>query len=293
MKTVRTKAYAKINLSLDVKGVEGGFHMIDSFVATTDLYDSVVAKKRKDGKIIVTMSGLDYEKIPLEGNNVEKAARSFSERFSCGGASISVFRNIPVGAGLGASSADVAGTLLALSKLYRKDSAKDFCLLEELANESGSDTAYLLRGGFKRLLGRGERIEPLPPYEKKKLYFLAICPETGVSAGECYRAFDELKKTYVPSTQACIDAFVAGDLETLGKHLSNRLADAAFSLNPDAERALFEAKSFSPLGATLTGSGSAAIALFDSREMAEWAKSRYRGRFRTFVLETIDSDGIL
>ena len=37
----------------------------------------------------------------------------------------------------------------------------------------------------------------------------------------------------------------------------------------------------------MTGSGSAAFALFETRELAEWAKSRYRGKGRAFVAKSV------
>ena len=46
--TVRVKAYAKLNLTLSVTGVQNGYHMIDSLVCSVDLYDLIVLKKRKD-----------------------------------------------------------------------------------------------------------------------------------------------------------------------------------------------------------------------------------------------------
>ena len=201
MNTAKVKAYAKLNLSLDIKGVSDGFHMLDSFVCTVDLYDLIVAKKRKDGQVFVTFKGLDADKIPPFGNNVEKAANAFFKRFDGTGAEITVFRNIPVGAGMGASSADISGTLAALSLLY----PRPFDEVKDLADSLGSDTGYLMSGGFKRISGRGEIVEPVPESSVERLHFLAICPQSGVSAGECYRAYDELRAVYPACTQEAVD----------------------------------------------------------------------------------------
>ena len=46
----------------------------------------------------------------------------------------------------------------------------------------------------------------------------------------------------------------------------------------------------SVLGAVMTGSGSAVLALFETRELCEWAKSRYKGKFRTYVVQTVIPD---
>jgi 4-diphosphocytidyl-2C-methyl-D-erythritol kinase len=56
------------------------------------------------------------------------------------------------------------------------------------------------------------------------------------------------------------------------------------------EKAYDEAKSFSPLGVTMSGSGSCVFAMFETKELCEWAKSRYKGKFRTYVVKTIIPD---
>ena len=118
MATVRQKSYAKINLTLKVTGAEGGFHTLDSVVASVDLYDLIVLKKRRDKLVSITMHGCGSEQIPFESNNAVKAAESFINEFDTCGADITVYKNIPMGLGLGGSSADSAGVLNGLARLY-------------------------------------------------------------------------------------------------------------------------------------------------------------------------------
>jgi 4-diphosphocytidyl-2C-methyl-D-erythritol kinase len=59
-------------------------------------------------------------------------------------------------------------------------------------------------------------------------------------------------------------------------------------LNAEVKEAVTSLEAFSPLGYGMTGSGSCAFALFESRELCEWAKSRYRGKCRAIVVKTID-----
>ena len=280
MNTVRLNAYAKVNLTLDITGTEGGYHMLDSLVITVSLSDRIVAKRRKDGLIRVVMHGMGSEGIPPEENNAVKAAEGFVSRFQTTGADITIYKNIPVGAGLGGSSADAAGVIRALAKLY---GISDTVALKSFADGFGSDTGYLLTGGFARIRGRGERVESFPTPE---LHLLLICPESGVSSAACYREYDRIGKTYEPRTARALELFKTP--EWAARLFGNALAEAAASLNPDVMAALFEARSFSPLGAGVTGSGSAAFAVFETRELCEWAKSRYRGKFRTYIVHSVD-----
>ena len=155
---VKIKSYAKINLTLEILGVEGGYHLLDSLVASVDMFDLIVLKKRKDKLSRVVMKGMGSESIPPEKNVALKAAELFSETFSKGGAEITVYKNIPIGAGLGGSSADAAGVLNGMAKLY---GVEDREKLKALADSLGSDTGYMLSGGFARMQGRGEKVTPL------------------------------------------------------------------------------------------------------------------------------------
>ena len=285
MNTVKIKAHAKVNLTLEVGGVENGYHILDSVVASIDLHDLIVLKKRKDKLSSIVMKGMDSEGIPPEKNNALKAAEAFSEKFGVAGADITIYKNIPIGAGLGGSSADISGVIRGMAKLY---GITDETALGELALSLGSDTKFMLDGGFARMRGRGDEVEKLPV--SQTLNLLLICPQSTVSAGACYKKFDELPRTLEwreSATENCIRALLKNNVQEVGRYLTNELFLSASLLNSDVQTAVDEARAFSPLGACMTGSGSCAIALFESKELCEWAKSRYRGSFRTFVTKTV------
>jgi len=291
MKTVAIKAYAKVNLTLQIVGQAGGYHQLDSLVASVDLFDKIVLKKRKDGLCSVVMKGLGSESIPPEENNALKAGEAFAKAFQTTGADITVYKNIPLGAGLGGSSADAAGVLRGMAKLYGVNDPNKLC---ELADALGSDIRYMLFGGFARMQGRGEQVEPLAVDEK--LHFLLLCPSEGVSTKECYRKYDEYAKVELGAngenaTQNCIDALLQKDVFKAGRYLKNDLFKPASELCVSVKKAWEEANSFSPLGAVMTGSGSCVLAMFENREFCEWAKSRYRGKARAIVAQTVLPNG--
>lgn len=280
MRIVRTNAYAKLNLTLDITGAEGGYHLLDSLVTTIDVSDRIVVKKRKDELVNVTMHGGDF--IPPEENNALRAGELFVKSFKTGGADITIYKNIPVGAGMGGSSADAAGVLRAMATLYE---IEDRAAVKALADALGSDTGYLLTGGFARLTGRGERVERLPFAEK--LYFLIVCPREGVSTPLCYRAYDEGGYAYSPRTERAVGELTRGNVAECARFFSNALYEAATSLNASVRDALTDLKCLSPLGASMTGSGSACFALFENRELCEWAKSRYQGHHRVLIAKSV------
>ena len=282
--------YAKINLTLEIVGREEGYHLLDSLVASVDVFDTVILKKRKGKLSSIWMYGQGSESIPPEKNNALAAAERYSERFGTDGAEIKVLKDIPIGAGMGGSSADVAGVLLGMQKLYGAATEEE---LDELAESLGSDVKYMLRGGFCRMQGRGEKLTVLGG-DLPTLHMLMICPKEGVSAGGCYREYDRLNPTdrRTGATELAIKSLTDGDLQGLCSHIKNDLYEPAASLCSAVRRAMAEGQAFSPTGAVMTGSGSAVLALFETPELCRWAKSRYRGKYRVKVLKTVEPQKI-
>ena len=279
MESVRVKAYAKINLTLFITGKEKGYHTLDSLVASVDLYDAITVKKRRDKLISLTMRGLGSEAIPYESNNAAKAAELFVEKFGTCGADITICKNIPMGAGLGGSSADAAGVLKGLAKLYK---VNDSASLKLLADATGSDTHYMLSGGWARLFGRGNNVKAVDG--KLKLHILLLVPSDTVSTAKCYSAFDSLGN-FGGNSDRAEAAVIDKDINGLAYELSNALAPAAATLSDEIKKCIDELNEFAPLAVNMTGSGSGVYALFENKEMCNYAKSRYKGKARTYVLE--------
>ena len=275
----KVRICAKVNLSLNISGTSGGMHLIDTVVAPVDIYDTVCAKPRADTLVNVYMHGRGSESIPPEANNAVKAGEAFVAAFGTRGADIEIYKDIPMGAGLGGSSADAAGVLNALAKLYK---GGDRAALKEIADSLGSDTGYMLGGGFARLTGRGERAEPLSC--PKDLHMLLFLPPSPVSTAECYRRYDAAPDPLRADSARLAAALERGDTAAVAQNVYNALQKPACALNAEVAEALEAAASFSPLACAVTGSGSAVFALFGSEELCRWAKSRYRGKLPARVV---------
>lgn len=279
MKTVSVNAYAKVNFTLDILGREGGYHLLDSLVSTVSLFDSVTATARTDGKTTVSFTGVGTEGIPPR-NNALRAAEAFSDAFSMAGADITIDRKIPVGAGLGSSSADAAGVLRALAALH---GISDTVRLKAIADSLGSDTGYLLTGGWARMTGRGEQIAPIA--DMPALSLLLLIPSAGVSTPQCFAAFDRRAETFSPLTKKAIDCLRREGAK--GAYaFGNALTRAAEELNPEVAVLLSEAAKLSEYGFGMTGSGSACYAVFASQEECLSARKRYQGTATALCVST-------
>ena len=278
MQSVTVKGYGKINIALKVYKKQGEYHPLDSVCVTVKKYDKITITKRKDNKILLTFYGKYAESNYIQENtNAYKACKAFIDRFSTCGVNVDIERNIPIGSGMGGSSADIAGTLNGLKKLFNiKDDVSDIATL------LGSDSTYLLQGGFARLKGRGEKVTF---YDTDlKYYVLLIYAKRGVNTKDCFLAFDQIEND---QTNVDIDkvekAILDKDFELLGKYSGNSLLVPAVTLNDEIGDNLKEVEKLSPSCYGMTGSGSTVFVLYDSYEMASWAYGHLKKKFNKNV----------
>lgn len=276
----KEKAYSKLNLALKVGAKNDGFHLLDGIAVTVDLFDTVTVEPRRDDKIVLNAAGLReyvYNCTPTE-DNAYKAAQVFAEKYSTGGVNITVKKAIPLSGGMGGSSTDAAAVLRAMAKLYKIEDD-----LTSLANLLGSDTAYLLNGGFARLRGRGEIIKPLSV--SQTLHFAVVYPEKGVNTTACFAEFD--KNPISKLSDSDIDN-LENYLTTLGGYFDyddflnnlqvckNDLYPAAKSIEPCVGAAFEAVAALSPSVTFMTGSGSTVCGIFPTEQLARWAVDKLK-----------------
>ena len=255
MKKIKKDVCAKLNLTLDVLGLGGGgYHQIESLVASIDICDTIVVNKRKDGKITLTMKGQKVNVLPQE-NNAFKAASLFMQNFPTTGVDVTIKKRIPIGGGLGGSSADIAGVLIGLNELYGL--GKD---VSDLAAALGSDAAYMTKGGYAVMSGRGERVRRVD--SEKTYYLLLITENKEISAGACYKEYDSLEKKLTPTTKQAERALQSGDDDLAIKLIKNDLGLAAQKLVPEIEFNLECLKKAGAEAVSVAGSGPTTFGLF-------------------------------
>ena len=269
MKSANAKIYGKINLSLNINGVNNDYHMLDSVVTTVSVYDIVKVKERKDDKILITFSG-KYQTVFKDQSktNAYKTAVKFMEKYGKKGLDIEIIRNIKDGGGLGSSSADIVGVLLALKKLYGVSES-----VKPIADSMGSDPGYLLNGGYARITSRGEVVSPFEC--KNKYYFVILYADSGVSTKECFELFDKSNTIgNLSNNDELINDLISGDIDKISKNINNALKDSAVILNAQIKENINEIQSLSPKIVSMTGSGSTVFAMYENYEFASWAHDK-------------------
>ena len=263
MRKIVVKAPAKINLTLDVLGTEGKFHEIKTLVSTINVYDKITVKTRKDSRISLDMKGIAVD-CDMAENNAYKAAKLYMDNVSTMGADITIEKHIPIGAGLGGSSADIAGVLIGMQKAYKQNAD-----LLSLANSLGSDSGYLLSGGYAVLTGRGEKI--VQKNISQKLHLLIITDSKSVSSRASYKAFDRLEKTFKPCTAQAEKALKEGNFEKFCSVIKNDLYWGSCTLNENISVNLVNLKRVGAPAQLMTGSGSAVVGIFKDKKQRDKA----------------------
>ncbi|MBQ8427309.1 MAG: 4-(cytidine 5'-diphospho)-2-C-methyl-D-erythritol kinase [Clostridia bacterium] len=276
MKKAKLKINAKINLTLEVLGVTNGYHDLSSVVASVNLADVITIYKRKDDLITLTERGIKAGCPPTQ-NNACITAEKVMKTFGVSGVDIVINKGIPVGAGLGGSSADIAGVLKCMQQLFGVNAVT-------LGNEIGSDTAYMINGGYALMQGRGQKITPIKFTEK--LYLVMLFSDNGVNTGKCFALYDQ-NPTIENSgaSEKTVEAMQNGETETAISCFSNDLTLSAQKLNQDIKKNLELLKTTTAKSVLMTGAGSCVYAVFtDKRERnREYKKLLKTGVEKRFI----------
>ncbi len=266
MKT-KVKIPAKINLTLDILGTENNYHNLSSLCASINLYDTVTLKKRNDNVITLTEKGIKTNVLPTE-NNAFKAGKLFMETFHVNGVDITVDKRIPIGGGLGGSSADISGVLNAYNELFSLNAE-----LKPLADSLGSDTAYMLKGGYAVLTGRGEKVKYLK--SDATLYLILVANGLTMTAKEAYSLFDKEETETTLSTENAVNALNA-DVKQFCGTLKNDLYRPVATKLPKLKETVNALQNSGALKALMTGSGSVVYGIYENKRSRDLAYKKLR-----------------
>jgi 4-diphosphocytidyl-2-C-methyl-D-erythritol kinase len=282
VKSVRVRAFAKINLSLRVLGTRAdGFHELRTIFQSVALHD------------VLTISSVrgpfrlecDDPACPTDSTNlVARAAAAVWKAAGRRGApqdiAIRLKKRIPMAAGLGGGSSDGAAALRALAHMWRVDRAK----LPAIAATLGADVPYFLEGGTVLGLERGDLLFPL--VDSPSAWVTLVIPAFGVSTKEAFGWFDRDHRAARSRADSTVPAGSA-----FPRLLVNDLEAAVARRHPDVARIVSSLRAAGAAHAAMTGSGSTVFGLFAGKRTAEQAAAFVSRRSRrVLVTRTIARD---
>ena len=272
------RAYAKLNLSLDVLGKKAdGYHDLRMVMQSVEFGDDLDVRLTEDGSFSMT-SGRAY--LPTNDRNLSmRAAKLFLQGTGLG-AEIRTVKRTPVCAGMGGGSSDAAAVLRALNKLTGGNrSYEELCAM---GLSIGSDVPFCIRGGTALAEGRGELLTPLAPLPDCAI---VVCkPVFAISTPELFGKVDARKSRIRPDTAGILAALDAGDLPGVARRMYNVFEDVLSRREDEIFAIKSQLLSLGALGAAMTGTGSAVFGLFSDDGTAKAAYDTLAPRYRECYL---------
>lgn len=215
---VTVKAYAKINLMLDILSrLDNGYHDLFMIMQSVGIYDIVTVEKTDNADIKITC---DVADIPTDERNVAyKAAAEFFAYTDIknSGIVIDIQKRIPHAAGLAGGSADAAGVIIALDELYgTRLKEKDII---SIGSKVGADVPFCALGGTMLAQYTGTVLSHLPDLSEK--YIIIVKPEQDVSTGKAYAAYDTAERVRHLDTKGMLLACINNDWNAISERVGN------------------------------------------------------------------------
>lgn len=279
---MKLKAYAKINLILDITGVlENGYHSIYSVMQSVSLCDEIEVTRNGSGKVSIICR---EDGVPEDERNIAyKAAVRFFDY--CGiddrGVCIEIKKNIPHAAGLAGGSADGAAVIKALCELY--DKKLRYNELVKIAEKVGADIPFCLFGGTALAQNIGEVLSFLP--DMPDCFIVISKPCEQVKTDGAYAAYDEMSdKIRHLDRDGMLQAVLS---ENLGE-IANKCSNVFEQFVEVCDRAYIKSvmRESGAKAACMSGSGPSVFGIFDNPDSAQCAYEKLKKLTEsTFICE--------
>ena len=239
---IQLKSYAKINLSLDVKGVtEDGMHLVEMVMQQILLCDDIAMSWTPGAEGLEISLKTNRRFLPTDERNLAYKAALVMNEIRGGDANgkleINIKKRIPVAAGLAGGSGNGAAVLHGLNVLWGMDLS-----LEELCGAGarlGSDVPFCLMGQAAEndvlkdrfatdhlachcalATGTGTDLEPLKGLES---HIVLSKPPISVSTAKAYQGIDSIEIPERPDTEELIEGLKTKDYSRIEKNMVNVL----------------------------------------------------------------------
>ncbi len=261
---------AKINLYLKVLSRRpDGFHDIETVFHSVALHDTVTLTPTAGD---LTLS-CDAMGVPTGGDNLALRAAALILKGTSHGVHIGLEKHIPVGAGLGGGSADAAGTLIGLNRLFGLGHGP--ATLQAMAEGLGADVKFLLEGGCAAGRGRGDALTRLTPMPS--LAVVLAIPHVSVSTAWAYGSLKMGLTSHKISLSMITSALGKGDTVSVHGLLANDFEGLIFGKYPSVGRIKEDLLGHGAAAALMSGTGPVVYGLFEKEDDAAACGNRLAG----------------
>jgi 4-diphosphocytidyl-2-C-methyl-D-erythritol kinase len=247
---------AKINLGLNViERRPNGYHTIETVfypIGLNDVLEVLPSETCSDYSFL--SSGISFGGDPEE-NLIVKAYRLLRSEYQFPAVDISLFKQIPFGAGLGGGSSDAAFMLKVLNELFElKITSKK---LERLAARLGADCPVFIQNKPVFATGKGNVFTPIE-LSLKGYFLLLVKPDIHISTPEAYSQVKPKKPDI-----SLLD-LINKPISEWKNTIKNDFEKSVFVNYPAIELIKNNLYEMGALYASMSGSGSAVYGIFES-----------------------------
>lgn len=301
MNEITLKAYAKVNLAIDVLGKRpDGYHDIHMVMEQIDLFDQVsvrwTMKCQEDvngedlRQSIKLSTNLDF--LPTDERNIAyKAAERMAETYmkEKGLIKIHIQKNIPISAGLAGGSSNGAAVIHALNKLWNLNLSVGE--LMGIGAKLGADVPFCIGGqavlnpelGLGQdpqaascaiATGIGEKLEKI---QGLNAWVLLLKPPISVSTAQVYQGLDLQEMGPKPNIEELARGMKENNYYKVAKNMVNVLESYSlkeYSVIMYTKNMILEEGR--PIKALMSGSGPTVFGLFTSKAKAKAAYKKLK-----------------
>ncbi|MBI3193932.1 MAG: 4-(cytidine 5'-diphospho)-2-C-methyl-D-erythritol kinase [Ignavibacteriae bacterium] len=269
-------AYAKINIGLRIlRKRPDGYHDLETVFHRVNVKDEL---KFEEAKLVTVNSS--HPHLPNERYNLcARAAMLYKRHFGVKkGVSISLKKNIPIGAGLGGGSADAAATLLAINELWNQNYSAEELL--PLAATLGSDIPFFLKNESAYATGRGEELLYFKldiPY-----WIVVVYPNVHVSTPWAYSQLKvNSEKLKVGLNNILLQHI--NEPKSWSQTIQNDFEENVFAHHPFIAEVKLNLIESGAVFAQMSGSGSSVYGMFYEEETAKRVVEEMKVNFPVFL----------
>lgn len=272
MNSYTIRAYAKINLGLDVvRRLPNGYHQVKMVMQSVGIYDELTLEKT-DGGIRITT---DCGELPTDENNlIYKAARLMQEACHIReGVRIHLSKNIPIAAGMAGGSTDAAAAMKGMNRLFSLGIPDGE--LMRMSVPVGADVPYCILGGTALAEGIGEKLTPLPP--APSCFVLVAKPDISVSTKYVYQHLDAAGIPSHPDIDGMVEAIKSGSLRGISERMENVLERVTIPAHPVIRTLKERLLELGAENSLMSGSGPTVFGIFTEEARAARALEQLKG----------------
>lgn len=268
---------AKINLGLDiVEKRADGYHNLESLFYPIPINDMLEITKCDD-EFEFTMYNAKFDGDNND-NLVVKAYNILAADHTMPKVKISLYKNIPTGAGMGGGSADAAFTLKMLNEIAELKLSDE--QLEEYAAKIGADCAFFIKNIPAFATGIGNILTPAE-CSLKGYYIAVVKPVIHVSTKEAYSL---ISPAY---PERPLKDIIKRPVEEWKEDMKNDFEKSIFAKHPSVAGIKEDLYSLGAVYASMSGSGSAFFGIFKEKPNKETLEQKFP-RMLCKVLEIKD-----